>query len=163
MSDIKPTSLATFAAGCFWGVESAFMQLNGVMSTHVGYTGGFVKEPTYQDVCADTTGHAEAVEVTFDPDTITYAELVETFFNMHDPTMLNRQGLDVGSQYRSVIYTHTPEQALIARDAKEAVKQSGRFNAPVVTEIEPVAMFWPAEAYHQQYFQKRGLEATCHL
>lgn len=153
---------ATFAAGCFWGVEAAFRQVPGVLATMVGYTGGSRANPTYEDVCTDTTGHAEAVEVTYDPSRVSYEQLLEVFWNSHDPTTLNRQGPDVGTQYRSAIFYHTPEQEAAARASKRRLEASGRFPRPIVTEIVPAAAFWRAEEYHQQYLEKRGL-ASCHL
>ncbi len=153
---------ATFAAGCFWGVEAAFRQLDGVSSTRVGYIGGSLDHPTYKDVCSDTTGHAEAVEVVYDPATTSYEELLEVFWSNHDPTTLNRQGPDVGSQYRSGIFFHSPQQEAAARASVERHQASGRFGAPIVTEITPASEFWEAEEYHQQYLEKRGL-ATCRI
>jgi len=148
--------LATFAAGCFWGVEAAFAVLDGVISTRVGYTGGMVQDPTYEDVCSGSTGHAEAVEVTFDPAIISYDHLLIRFWTMHDPTTLNRQGPDIGSQYRSAIFTHSDEQYTKAVTSRDRMDASGRFRRPVVTEITPARRFWPAEEYHQQYFKKQG-------
>jgi len=150
------TEKAAFAAGCFWGVEDAFMQLDGVSSTTVGYTGGHVENPGYREVCTDTTGHAEAVLVEFDPAKISYERLLDVFFQVHNPTTLNRQGPDVGSQYRSAIFFHSPEQEQQARAAKERLEKSGRFQRPVVTEIVPAAPFYEAEEYHQKYNQKHG-------
>jgi peptide-methionine (S)-S-oxide reductase len=146
---------ATFAAGCFWGVEESFRSLPGVLSTRVGYTGGWVDNPTYQQVCTGETGHAEAVEVTFDPQQISYRELLEHFWSIHDPTTLNRQGWDVGTQYRSAIFTHSEEQRLIALKSKKQLEKSKRYRDPIVTEIVEAKEFWPAEEYHQQYYQKR--------
>lgn len=157
------THTAYFAAGCFWGVESAFMAMDGVLDTAVGYMNGTTDNPTYEQVCQKATGHAEAVQVVFDPAVVTYAQLVQAFFKMHNPTTLNRQGPDVGTQYRSGIYTASDEQAAIAKQIKAELDASGQFNSPIVTEIEPAQIFWPAEDYHQQYFKKRGIEATCHL
>jgi peptide-methionine (S)-S-oxide reductase len=154
------TEKATFAAGCFWGVEHAFMQIEGVESTTVGYTGGHVDDPDYRTVCSGRTGHAEAVEVTFDPTEVSYGELLDTFWNLHDPTQKNRQGWDVGTQYRSAVFTHTPEQAEIAVESKARV-QAG-LSRPIATEIVPAATFWPAEEYHQQYLVKNG-RATCRI
>jgi peptide-methionine (S)-S-oxide reductase len=153
---------ATFGAGCFWGVEAAFRQLPGVRSTAVGYAGGLTKNPTYQDVCTDLTGHAEVVQVEFDPAEISYDRLLETFWDNHDPTQLNRQGPDVGTQYRSVIFFHTPEQEAAARASKTALEKSGSYSRPIATEILPAPEFWRAEEYHQQYLEKRGL-AQCHI
>jgi peptide-methionine (S)-S-oxide reductase len=151
---------ATFGAGCFWGAEATFQRLAGVTSTQVGYSGGTKAEPTYEDVCTDGTGHAEAVEVTFDPAVISYHDLLNVFWDNHDPTTLNRQGPDFGTQYRSVIFFHSPEQEAIAR-ASLAEAQS-RFRRPIVTQIVPATEFWRAEEYHQQYLEKRGA-AHCHL
>ena len=151
---------ATFAAGCFWGVEETFRQAKGVHSTRVGYSGGTLPHPTYQDVCTDRTGHAEAVEVEFDPAEVSYRDLLRVFWEMHDPTTLNRQGPDTGSQYRSAIFFHTPEQEAVARASKEELERSGRQRRPIVTEILPAAEFWPAEEYHQCYLAKRG-QAHC--
>ncbi len=153
---------ATFAAGCFWGVEETFRQIRGVESTRVGYAGGRVPNPTYEQVCTDRTGHAEAVEVEFDPARVSYSDLLRVFWEMHDPTTPNRQGPDVGSQYRSVIFFHTPQQESAARASKDELERSGRFRRPIVTEIVPAADFYPAEEYHQRYLAKRGLAAHCH-
>src|SRR5262250_2149334 len=139
---------ATFAAGCFWGVEDAFRQVKGVTSTTVGYTGGTTKNPTYKEVCTDRTGHAEAVEVEFDPARVTYQDLLTVFWKSHDPTTLNRQGPDVGTQYRSAIFFHSPEQETLARTSKERLEKSGRFSRPIVTEILPASEFHRAEEYH---------------
>ena len=153
---------ATFAAGCFWGVEATFRRLPGVSATRVGYTGGHSKNPTYKDVCTDSTGHAEAVEVTFDPAQISYDKLLEVFWENHDPTQLNRQGPDWGTQYRSAIFFHSPEQESAARASKKKLEKSHRFSKPIVTQIVPAETFNEAEDYHQQYLEKRGL-ATCHI
>jgi peptide-methionine (S)-S-oxide reductase len=153
---------ATFAAGCFWGVEAEFRGLPGVVNATVGYEGGHTKNPTYKDVCTDQTGHAEVVQVEFDPAKISYQQLVEAFWKLHDPTQLNRQGPDMGTQYRSAIFFHTPDQRMTAQGSKEALAQSGRFAKPIATEIVPAQEFYPAEEYHQQYLAKRGL-ATCHV
>ncbi len=152
--------LATFGAGCFWGVEAAFRRLAGVRSTAVGYMGGGLANPTYHDVCTDATGHAEVVQVTFDPSVISYHDLLEVFWENHDPTTKNRQGPDVGTQYRSVIFVHSPEQEAEARASRDAVQS--RFKRPIVTEIVAAPEFWKAEEYHQQYLEKRGL-SHCHL
>jgi peptide-methionine (S)-S-oxide reductase len=147
---------ATFAAGCFWGVEAAFRKVKGVVSTSVGYTGGSFKDPTYEDVCSRKTGHAEAVEVEYDPSRVSYDELLSVFWENHDPTTLNRQGPDVGTQYRSAIYVHTPEQRVAAIASKEKLQNSGRYTNLIATEITPASQFYRAEDYHQQYFEKRG-------
>ena len=147
---------ATFAAGCFWGVEHAFRQVDGVIETMVGYSGGTVARPTYEQVCGGATGHAEVVKVSYDPDTVGYEALVELFFDLHDPTQLDRQGPDIGSQYRSVIFTHDDDQDRLARAGLRAAQASGRHRAPIVTVIQRAEDFWPAEDYHQQYFEKRG-------
>lgn len=152
---------ATFAAGCFWGVEAAFRKINGVLSTSVGYTGGPFKKPTYKDVCTGSTGHAEAVEILFDPSIVTYKNLVDFFWKIHDPTTLNRQGPDVGTQYRSAMYFHSPEQESIAQSSKEALQNSGEFKETVVTEITSSSEYFRAEEYHQQYLEKRNLK-NCH-
>jgi peptide-methionine (S)-S-oxide reductase len=151
---------ATFGAGCFWGVEAAFRRLEGVTGTAVGYAGGGVDNPTYQQVCSHSTGHAEVVEVTYDPDRIPYEQLLAVFWSEHDPTQLNRQGPDVGDQYRSVIFVHDEEQRLAAEASRAQVQ--ARLSRPVVTQIEDAPTFWPAEDYHQQYLEKRGL-ASCHV
>jgi peptide-methionine (S)-S-oxide reductase len=153
---------ATFGAGCFWGVEAAFRQIKGVKATAVGYMGGKLKDPTYQDVCTDRTGHAEVVQVEYDPAEVSYEELLHVFWDNHDPTTLNRQGPDTGTQYRSAIFYHTPEQEAAARASKDALAKSGRYKRPIVTEITAAPEFWRAEDYHQQYLEKRGL-AHCHL
>jgi len=153
---------ATFGAGCFWGVEEEFRKIPGVLATAVGYSGGKLNNPTYEDVCTDTTGHAEVVEVDYDPDRVSYDALLDVFWNGHNPTQLNRQGPDVGTQYRSAIFFHTPEQEAVARASKEKLQKSGRFPKPVVTEISPAQTFWRAEDYHQQYLAKRGL-GSCHV
>ena len=151
---------ATFGAGCFWGVEAAFRQMSGVKGTAVGYMGGSVAEPTYQQVCTDTTGHAEVVQVEYDPAEVSYGQLLDVFWSNHDPTTLNRQGPDVGTQYRSVIFHHSPEQEQVARESMAAV--AGKFKRAIVTQIVPAMAFWRAEEYHQQYLEKRGL-SHCHL
>jgi peptide-methionine (S)-S-oxide reductase len=153
---------ATFAAGCFWGVEAAFRQLKGVTSTTVGYIGGTLHDPTYHDVCTGRTGHAEAVQVEYDPSQVSYDDLLRVFWENHDPTTLDRQGPDVGTQYRSAIFYHTPEQEAAAKASKDALAKSGRFKRPIVTEIQPAPEFWQAEDYHQQYLEKRG-QTHCHL
>jgi len=153
---------ATFAAGCFWGVEEEFRHVKGVICTLVGYTGGTVPNPSYALVCTDTTGHAEAVEVEYDPAQVSYEQLLEVFWDAHDPTSLNYQGPDVGEQYRSAIFFHTPEQEHAARASKQKLEASGRFRRPVVTEIVPAQPFYRAEEYHQQYLAKRG-RASCRV
>lgn len=153
---------AIFAAGCFWGVEEAFRQLKGVTSTTVGYTGGTMKDPSYKDVCTGTTGHAEAVEVEFDPKQVSYDQLLSVFWQSHDPTTLNRQGPDFGTQYRSAIFYEDAEQEAAARRSKAVLEKSGLFKRPIVTEIKPASEFYRAEDYHQQYFEKRGIK-SCHI
>jgi peptide-methionine (S)-S-oxide reductase len=152
------TEQATFAAGCFWNVEAAFRQIAGVRATTVGYTAGRTDDPTYEQVCSHTTGHAEAVLVEFDPEQVTYDQLLEAFWQVHDPTQLNRQGPDIGDNYRSAVYFHTPDQEKAAIASKDAAQP--RFAKPIVTEITPATTFWPAEDYHQRYLEKRGL-ASC--
>jgi len=153
---------AIFAAGCFWGVEATFRQLPGVVSTRVGYTGGALSNPTYEDVCTDRTGHAEAVEVEYDPSKLSYEKLLDVFWENHDPTQLNRQGPDRGTQYRSAIFFTSPEQEAAAKASKERLEKSGRYRKPIVTQIVPASTFYEAEDYHQQYLEKRGL-ASCHI
>jgi len=153
---------ATFAAGCFWGVEAAFRQVPGVVDTAVGYTGGSLPNPTYEDVCTDRTGHAEAVRVEFDPSRVSYGELLDVFWENHDPTTKNRQGPDVGTQYRSAIFFHDAEQESVASESKSRQEKSGKFRRPIVTEIVPEKEFWRAEDYHQRYLEKRGL-AHCKI
>jgi peptide-methionine (S)-S-oxide reductase len=147
---------ATFGAGCFWGVEAAFRQLDGITKTEVGYEGGTLENPTYEDVCSHTTGHAEVVQVTYDPDAISYEQLLDVFWAKHNPTQLNRQGWDIGDQYRSVIFAHDEEQEQAAIRSKLELDNSGRYKQPVVTQIEPAGTFYVAEDYHQQYLEKRG-------
>lgn len=154
--------VATFGAGCFWGVEAAFRHVPGVLDTAAGYSGGSLPNPTYRDVCAGGTGHAEVVHVSFDPAQISYEQLLELFWEVHDPTQLNRQGPDYGTQYRSVIFYRSPEQEAAARKSKEKLGASGRFSRPIVTEIVPAAAFYRAEEYHQRYLEKRGA-ASCHF
>jgi len=153
---------ATFGAGCFWGVESFFREVPGVVDAACGYAGGQVDNPTYKQVCTDRTGHAEVVEVSYDPAKVSYDTLLDIFFANHDPTTLNRQGPDVGSQYRSAVFVHSPDQEAKARAKKSALDTSGRFKRPIVTSIEPAAKFWRAEEYHQRYFEKNGLP-SCHV
>jgi len=148
---------ATFGAGCFWGVEDAFAHVEGVRSTAVGYSGGTTENPTYRDVCSHRTGHAEVVQLEFDPSVVSYDDLLSIFWDIHDPTTLNRQGPDVGSNYRSAIFFHTPEQQAAAAASKERVGASGRFRRPIVTEITPASTFYRAEEYHQRYFEKHGM------
>jgi peptide-methionine (S)-S-oxide reductase len=154
------TEKATFGAGCFWGVEARFGEVPGVMETAVGYEGGQMVNPTYRDVCTDETGHAEVVELTFDPQKVSYEELVRLFFQLHDPTQLNRQGPDYGTQYRSVVFVHSPEQQATAERVKQEVQ--GLIRGKVVTLIEPAQTFYRAEDYHQKYLEKRGLK-SCHI
>jgi peptide-methionine (S)-S-oxide reductase len=153
---------ATFAAGCFWGVEATFRAMPGVSNTRVGYTGGKSENPTYKEVCTDRTGHAEAVEVDYDPAKVSYDDLLKVFWENHDPTQLNRQGPDWGSQYRSAIFYHSPEQKTAAEKSKEKLEKARRFSKPIVTQIVPAVEFFPAEDYHQQYLEKRGM-ASCHI
>jgi peptide-methionine (S)-S-oxide reductase len=153
---------AIFGAGCFWGVEAAFRQVPGVTDTEVGYAGGTMENPTYRDVCTDETGHAEVVQVTYDPAKVSYDQLLDVFWKAHDPTQVNRQGPDVGTQYRSAIFYYTPEQEAAAKASKERLAESGRFSRPIATEIKPAPKFFRAEDYHQRYLEKRGL-AQCHI
>ena len=147
---------ATFGAGCFWGVEEEFRELKGVKSTTVGYSGGTFKNPTYENVCGGKTGHAEVVQVKYDPNEVSYEQLLDVFWNNHDPTTLNRQGPDVGEQYRSVIFFHNKEQEKLAKQSKEKLEKSGKFKNKIVTQIIPASAFYKAEEYHQQYLSKRG-------
>ncbi|WP_054951507.1 peptide-methionine (S)-S-oxide reductase MsrA [Numidum massiliense] len=158
----KTLETATFGAGCFWGVEALFMNTEGVRETAVGYMGGTVPNPTYEDVCTDQTGHAEVVQIVFDKAVISYDELLQLFWKNHDPTTLNRQGPDVGTQYRSAIFYHSEAQKATAIASKKALAQSGVYKKPIVTEITPAQTFYPAEEYHQKYLAKRGLH-SCHL
>jgi peptide-methionine (S)-S-oxide reductase len=158
----KATEKATFAAGCFWGVEATFRALPGVKATRVGYIGGTTANPTYKDVCTDRTGHAEAVEVEYDPAEISYDQLLNVFWENHDPTQVNRQGPDFGTQYRTAIFFHSPEQEKQAKASKEALEKSHRFTKPIATQIVPAVTFYEAEDYHQQYLEKKGL-ASCHI
>lgn len=153
---------ATFAAGCFWGVEETFSHVPGVISTRVGYIGGHTENPTYHQVCGDTTGHAEAVEVTYDPSIVSYEKLLAAFWQCHNPTLINRQGPDVGSQYRSVIFYHDDEQKQLAQAAKQALIDAKKYSKPIATEIIPASTFYPAEEYHQKYLKKQGL-SNCHV
>jgi len=160
----KKLQLATFAAGCFWGVEESFQNIKGVKSTVVGYTGGWFKNPTYRDVCTGKTGHAEAIQVQFDPNEVSYEDLVGVFWAIHNPTTKNRQGPDIGSQYRSMIAYHTPEQGLAAKKSKEDLENSGKLNGRrIVTEILPASPFYKAEQYHQKYYQRRGGSESCYI
>jgi peptide-methionine (S)-S-oxide reductase len=153
---------ATFAAGCFWGVEARFQQLPGVIATAVGYEGGSLASPTYQQVCTDRTGHAEAVEIDFDPSKISYQQLLDEFFALHDPTQLNRQGPDWGSQYRSAVFYHSPEQETTAKETIARLTAEKRFSKPIATQVVPAETFWRAEEYHQKYLEKRGA-VSCHI
>ncbi len=153
---------ATFGAGCFWGVESEFRKVNGVINTTVGYSGGSLQNPTYEHVCSGKTGHAEVIQVEYDPAMVSYDDLLALFWDIHDPTTMNRQGPDVGEQYRSVIFYHDHEQKVQAEISKEKLGKSGRYKNPIVTEVAPAAEFYPAEDYHQQYFEKRGFGGTHH-
>ena len=154
--------IATFGAGCFWGIEAAFRRVPGVLDATVGYSGGRTENPSYQDVCTDTTGHAEVVQVTFDPAKLSYEQLLDVFWTIHDPTQVNRQGPDYGKQYRTAIFFHSPEQEAAAKKSKQALEASGKLRRPVATEITPAGAFWRAEEYHQRYLEKRGA-ASCHI
>ncbi len=151
----------TFGAGCFWGVEYVFRRVPGVIDVAVGYSGGMTKNPTYEQVCSHTTGHAEATQVTFDPDKVTYDQLLEVFWAMHDPTQVNRQGPDIGDQYRSVIFTNSEEQRMAAEASKE--RAQARYDKPIATQIQPLTVFYPAEGYHQAYYEKNGHTPYCHV
>ncbi|MHB1021555.1 MAG: peptide-methionine (S)-S-oxide reductase MsrA [Acidobacteriaceae bacterium] len=153
---------ATFGAGCFWGVEAKLAQIPGVMETAVGYEGGKLDHPTYKEVCTDLTGHAEVVEVLFNASKISYEDLLDTFFSLHDPTQMNRQGPDWGTQYRSVVFFHSAEQMIAARKKIEQLSAEGRFSKPIATQVVPAQTFWKAEEYHQKYLEKRGMVA-CHI
>jgi len=161
MEKNKNLQTAMFAAGCFWGVEQTFREMPGVVSTEVGYTGGTVKNPTYEQVCTSRTGHAETVRLQYDPEKISYEKLLETFFANHNPTTVDRQGPDVGPQYRSAIFYENPEQEALAKAYKEKLDKSGKFQSPIVTQIVPAQDFFKAEEYHQQYLEKRG-QKVCH-
>lgn len=154
--------MATFAAGCFWGVEEVYRQMKGVLSTRVGYTGGNFENPTYEDVCNNLTGHAEALEITFDNTMIEFKDLLRIFWKSHNPTTKDRQGPDVGNQYRSAIFYHSEQQRIVAELEREELNKSGKYKNPIVTEIVPAGKFWPAEEYHQKYLMKRGL-GSCHI
>jgi len=154
--------IATFGAGCFWGVEAAFRKIPGVLDAAVGYSGGQTENPTYQEVCTDTTGHAEVIQVTFDPAIVRYEQLLEAFWMIHDPTQVNRQGPDFGHQYRTAIFFHSPEQEAAAKQSKAALQASGKFSRPIATEITAAGKFHRAEEYHQRYLEKRGA-ASCHF
>jgi peptide-methionine (S)-S-oxide reductase len=156
------TEIATFGAGCFWGIEAAFQHVPGVIETAVGYSGGETLNPTYKDVCTDRTGHAEVVQVTFDPSKVGYEQLLDVFWKVHDPTQVNRQGPDFGTQYRTAIFFHSSEQEAIAKKSREALEASGKLKRPIATEITPAGTFYLAEDYHQKYLQKRGV-ASCHF
>jgi peptide-methionine (S)-S-oxide reductase len=156
------TEIATFGAGCFWGVEAKFRMIPGVVDAVVGYSNGHTANPTYKDVCTDETGHAEVVQVTFDPAQVSYEKLLEGFWVIHDPTQMNRQGPDSGKQYRSAIFFQSPEQEAIAKKSKAALEASGKFRRPIATEITPAGAFYRAEEYHQRYLEKRGA-ASCHF
>jgi peptide-methionine (S)-S-oxide reductase len=156
------TELATFGAGCFWGVEATFRSVNGVQDAAVGYLGGTMENPTYKDVCTGRTGHAEVVQLVYDPAVVSYERLLDVFWENHNPTTLNRQGPDVGTQYRSAIFYHSEEQKRIAEESKAKLPASDRFSRPIVTEITPASTFYKAEDYHQRYLEKRGL-ASCHV
>ncbi len=159
----RQTELATFGGGCFWCVEAVFQRLDGVVSVKSGYSGGHVENPTYEQVCSKTTGHAEVVQVEFDPKKISYADLLQVFWATHDPTTLNRQGNDIGPQYRSVIFYHNDSQRETAEKYKKLLDESGTYHAPIVTAIEPFKNFYPAEDYHQQYFERNGSQPYCRV
>lgn len=156
------SEIATFGAGCFWGIEAAFRRVPGVIDAAVGYSGGHMPNPTYKDVCTDETGHAEVVQVTFDPAKVSYEQLLDTFWEVHDPTQVNRQGPDSGSQYRTAIFFHSPEQERMAKKSREAKDASGKIKRPIATEITPAGTFFRAEEYHQKYLEKRGVQ-SCHF
>ena len=169
-AETKPSAMtppklekATFGAGCFWGVEYQYAKIPGVLSAESGYAGGKTENPTYEEICAKGTGHAEVIEVTFDPAKVSYRTLVEYFFKMHDPTQVNRQGPDIGDQYRSVIFTHSPEQQKIAEDVKVGLTLAKAFSRPIATQIDKAPKFWAAEDYHQKYYQLRKKKPYCHL
>lgn len=152
---------ATFGAGCFWGVEAAFRQVEGVLEVTSGFMGGSAENPTYKQVCTGRTGHAEVVQIEYDPDIVSYEELLEVFWQIHDPTQKDRQGPDIGTQYRSVIFYHTPQQQQAARESMQALKESGEYQQ-IATEVSEAGEFYPAEEYHQRYYEKRGIDPTCH-
>ena len=156
------TEIATFGAGCFWGIEEAFRRVPGVTETAVGYSGGHMEDPTYKEVCTDETGHAEVVQVAFDPSRVSYRQLLDVFWQIHDPTQVNRQGPDFGTQYRTVIFFHSPEQEKEAAESKAALEKSGKLGRPIATQIVPAGKFYRAEEYHQRYLEKRGA-ASCHF
>jgi len=156
------SEIATFGAGCFWGIEANFRRVPGVLDAVSGYSGGHMENPSYKDVCTDETGHAEVVQVTFDPAKVSYEKLLDTFWQMHDPTQMNRQGPDYGSQYRSAIFVHSPEQEATAKKSKAALDASGKFRRPIATEITAAGTFYRAEEYHQRYLEKRGA-TSCHI
>ncbi len=161
MKKATKLELATFAAGCFWHVEETFRTLRGVKETMVGYTGGHFKNPTYEDVCSDITGHAEALQITYDPKVISYERLLDVFWNNHDPTTINRQGFDIGEQYRSAIFYHNEKQKKLAEESKKKLEKSGKYNRPIVTVIVKAGHFYKAEEYHQKYLMKRRMK-TCY-
>ena len=158
----EKSEIATFGAGCFWGVEASFQNVIGVVGTSVGYMGGALENPTYEQVCTDRTGHAEVVHVTFDPNKVSYKDLLEVFWQSHDPTQKDRQGPDVGHQYRSVVFTHSNDQAEAVRESITLLQGSGAFAQPIATVVEPAQTFFPAEDYHQRYLEKRG-QVTCRI
>ncbi len=161
MATKKKLEKATFACGCFWGVQAAFDRVKGVVKTTVGYTGGHLDKPAYEDVCTDRTGHAEAIEIEYDPKKVSYEKLLDTFWTLHDPTQVNRQGPDVGSQYRSAIFYNNEAQRKATVKAKDSLEKSGKYSKPIATEIIKATAFYPAEAYHQKYLEKRGA-FVCH-
>jgi peptide-methionine (S)-S-oxide reductase len=161
MNEVTIYEVATFGGGCFWCLEAIYIDLQGVISVVSGYAGGHTTQPTYQEVCTGMTGHAEVVQIKFDPEQITYRQLVEVFFSIHDPTTLNRQGADVGTQYRSVIFTHNPSQDATAREVMSEIARAGIWHGSIVTQIQPLDAFYPAEEYHQQYFQRNPFQGYC--
>jgi len=163
MENGQGKELATLGGGCFWCVEAIFEDIKGVSAAVSGYSGGHVKNPTYKQVCTDTTGHAEVVQVEFDPNVISYRDILDIFFAVHDPTTLNRQGADVGEQYRSVIFYHSPEQKQIAQETIKALTEAGAYHDPIVTQVEPFTEFYPAEDYHQEYFKNNAWQPYCRV
>ena len=162
MSDVANLQTVTLGGGCFWCLEAVYLELKGIVQVISGYAGGQVDNPSYQQVCSGITGHAEVVEVDYDPEQVSYEKLLDAFWEMHDPTTPNRQGPDIGTQYRSAIFCYSPEQEAAARVSKEALDASGKLGRPIVTQIEKAPTFWRAEEYHQRYFERRGIAPACH-